>query len=141
MKSRMITLVNTSSHDSGTNISSRQLQANSSYFPRSVTRNRMMSDDVISPPRRLPNQTPQDSPGGKASSKNLNYIIKANPAVSQISSKTKNSFDYQKSVEEAFRPTLNFDSLTKDIFLYNFKKIGFDLEKIDGEGINHYHIR
>ena len=54
---------------------------------------------------------------------------------------SKNMPKNLRDISEAFRPEINFDTFTKAIFSFQFKKMGFDLEKVNGEGINHYHIR
>ena len=51
------------------------------------------------------------------------------------------TFSPQKKVREAYRPEIKYDSFTKSIFYYQFKRLGFDLQKVNGEGINHHHIR
>lgn len=73
----------------------------------------------------------------------INSIIEERRHI-DTTSRSKSSakkFEYKRRVEEAFRPDIHYNKITKDIFQYNFKKIGFDLDKVSGEGINHYHIR
>ncbi|CAI2359431.1 unnamed protein product [Moneuplotes crassus] len=106
------------------------------YLPSTGLKKGKKLFDIGSPTKRLSKQTPADSPNNKSIIEERRHID-----VTVRSKSSAKKHEYKRKVEEAFRPDIHYNKITKDIFQYNFKKIGFDLEKVSGEGINHYHIR